>query len=398
MGSLFNYAIAFVGTIGVIVGVAKHDFWKRKNEYMDTVQQKNKYKRTTRKIDIVLATSIILLFALYYFQPDDIQDPVAKIVEEPVAAGDVDSESGKVIELGPYSVASIPNGVPSAYQMQYEELTDIISRANATLTLIKGMISSCETPCAKPLSEIESKFDAMNDVIEETRNELFRGSEIVRVMAEEDPEELHTQKLYELQQELLSTRSSLETMLIADSWESWEEPIEYAENTRKKRLFKILLGDTVLPKDYHVEGSTLENGEPIVNEESPEALQSAEFVILGFMELTEEIRSIVDSVYISMDADHIAADYALTIVDSTREQAVIASNSFADAKAAKELSGAIARLDSLKEKLLEYNDMQESPGWNLDRYDEVLMHVDTFYEDMDFNPVTVKQFLEVYGY
>lgn len=317
---------------------------------------------------------------------------------EEVVEADVDSQTDEVIELGPYSGAAVPNGVPPAYKMQYEELADIISRADATLTFIKDTISSCETPCGEPLSEIESKFDAINDVIEETRNELFRGSEIARVMAEEDPAELHTQKLYELQQELLSTRSSLETMQIADSWESWEEPIDYVESTREKRLFKIPLEDTVLPKDYHVEGSTLENGEPIINEESPEALQSAEFVILGFMELTEEVRSIVDSVYISMNADHIAADYALTIVDSTREQAIIASNSFADAKAAEELSGAIAKLDSLKEKLLEYNDMQESPGWNLDRYDEVLMHVDTFYEDLDFNPVTVKQFLEVYGY
>lgn len=256
METLFNYAIAFVCIIGVIAGIAKHDFWKRKNEYMETVQQKNKYKRTTRKIDILLATSIILLLALYYFQSDDIQDPVAKIVEEPVTAGDIDSESGKVIELGPYSVAAIPNGVPPAYQMQYEELTDIISRATATLTLIKGTISSCETPCAEPLSEIESKFDAMNNVIEETRNKLFRGSEIARVMAEEDPKELHTQKLHELQQELLSTRSSLETMQIADSWESWEEPIDYVESTRTKRLYKISLADTVLMQQENKEEST----------------------------------------------------------------------------------------------------------------------------------------------
>lgn len=165
---------------------------------------------------------------------------------EDVVEADVDSQTDEVIELGPYSVAAIPNGVPSAYQMQYEELTDIISRADATLTFIKDTISSCEAPCGEPLSEIGSKFDAMNDVIEETRNELFRGSEIARVMAEEDPAELHTQKLYELQQELLSTRSSLETMLIADSWESWEEPIEYAESTRVKRLYKITLADTIL--------------------------------------------------------------------------------------------------------------------------------------------------------
>lgn len=395
MDNLFNGLIGIVLIIGTIAGIARHDFWKRKNEYMGTIEKKNKYTRTIGRVNLTIAVSIIVMFGLFYFKPNDTQEPVVADSSEEV---NVENPESKQVKLGPYSVAAIPNGVPSAYTTQYNELADIISRADATLRLIKNTINKCEAPCPKPLSEIEQQFLLLSDVIDNTRNELFRGSEIARVMAEENPQGLDTLKLYELQQDLISTEYSLETMQLADSWESWDEPVEYADSTKTKRLYNTPLANTLAKPDYYVEGSTKENGEPIINEETPEALQSAENVILGFMELTEEIRTIVDSVYVSMDADHVAADYALVIIESTREQAVIATNSFNHPKGVEELEVAITKLDSLKAKLLEYNKMQEAPGWDFDRYDEVLMHVDTFYEDLDFNPVTVKQLLEVYGY
>lgn len=293
----------------------------------------------------------------------------------------------------------LPTGIPAEYRDRYSEVSETITRTDALLSLIKKNFSDCDGSCEeRPLSEIEERFDSMQELIEASRNELQKASEIVNEIASDDPPSLHTQKLFELEQELLATRYSLETMLIADSWESWSEPVEYAESTRVKRLYKVPLGETVLGQSYHVEGSTKENGEPITNEESPEALQSAENVILGFMELTEAVREIVDSVYVSMDADHVSEDYAIIVIDSTREQAVLALDSFNHPDGIKELEGAITRLDSLKKKLLAYKSMQETPGWNLDRYDELLMHVDTFYEDLDYDPSTIKQLLEVYGY
>ncbi|WP_214795243.1 MULTISPECIES: hypothetical protein [unclassified Exiguobacterium] len=150
--------------------------------------------------------------------------------------------------------------------------------------------------------------------------------------------------------------------------------------------------------DYHVEASTNNNGEPITNEESPEALQSAENVIAGFMAIEDEINDLSDSVYASMDADFLTADAALAIIESTREQAVIAANSFNDVEASKELSGAIGKLDDLKDKLNKYESILGTSEWNADTYDDVLLVVDSFYDDLEFDPVTVKQFLDVYGY
>lgn len=293
----------------------------------------------------------------------------------------------------------LPAGIPSVYTDRYSEVNETITRTDALLSLIKKNFSNCDGSCEeRPLSEIEERFDSMEEIIEASRNELQKASEIVNEIASDDPPALHTQKLFELEQELLATRYSLETMLIADSWESWSEPVEYAESTRVKRLYKIPLGETVLGQSYHVEGSAKENGEPITNEESPEALQSAENVIVGFMAIEDEINDLSDSVYASMDADFLTADTALAIIESTREQAVIAANSFNDVEASKELSGAIGKLDELKEKLNKYESVLEKSEWNEDTYDDVLLIVDSFYEDLEYNPVTVKQFLEVYGY
>ncbi|MDA5559815.1 hypothetical protein PJK55_03640 [Exiguobacterium sp. MMG028] len=293
----------------------------------------------------------------------------------------------------------LPVGIPTEYTDRYSEVNETITRTDALLTLIEKNFSKCDGSCEeRPLSEIEERFDSMEEVIEVSRNELQKASEIVSEMAMEDPPALNTQKLFDLEIELLATRYSLETMLLADSWESWTEPIGYAESTRVKRLYKVPLRETVLEQDYNVEESTKDNGEPITNEESPEALQSAENVIVGFLAIEDEINALSNSVYESMEADFLTADTALIFIESTREQAVIATNSFNDVEASKELSGAIGKLDDLKEKLIEYESILETSEWNADTYDNVLSIVDSLYEDLEFDPVAVKQFLEVYGY
>jgi vacuolar-type H+-ATPase subunit I/STV1 len=115
-------------------------------------------------------------------------------------------------------------------------------------------MSECDGPCSDlPLEEIQTRFDAMEKLITTSRNQLQKASEIVNEMALEDPAELHSQKLFELEENLQATSYSLETMQIADLWENWDEPIEYIENTRKKRLYKIPLEDTILQVDSRSE-------------------------------------------------------------------------------------------------------------------------------------------------
>ncbi|MCC5892923.1 hypothetical protein [Exiguobacterium sp.] len=219
---------------------------KKDNELQRVPTKKMlKMRKVTGQMMGVSGAILFFAFAINLSSPaQDIGTSEATTVEATETESDHQEEQAK---LGPYSVAAIPNNVPPSYIMQYKELADIISRADATLRLIKNTINKCEAPCPKPLSEIEQQFLLLSDVIDKTRNELFRGSEIARVMAEENPQGLDALKLYELQQDLISTEYSLETMQLADSWESWEEPIEYAESTRTKRLYKIKLGETVLP-------------------------------------------------------------------------------------------------------------------------------------------------------
>lgn len=400
MPSGFQILIAIAFTVAVIAGIARHDYWKRKKEYTGSVEVKNRYKRTVRRIDGVLVTSIILGLVFTFLQPDETVKQTEKVGSESSANLELDNKDTATVDtnLVMGELTPLPE-VPAEYTDRYNEVNEVISRTDGLLTLIKKNMSECNGPCSDlPLEEIQTRFDAMEELIATSRNQLQKASEIVNEMAQEDPPELHTQKLFELEQELLATRYSLETMLLADSWESWAEPVEYAESTRVKRLYKVPLEETVLGRNYYVEGSTKDNGEPITNEESPEALQSAENVIVGFMEIEDEINDLSDSVYASMDADFLTADTALAIIESTREQAVIAANSFNDVEASKELSGAIGKLDELKEKLNKYESVLEKSEWNEDTYDDVLLIVDSFYEDLEYNPVTVKQFLEVYGY
>lgn len=371
---------------------------KKDNELQRVPTKKMlKMRRVTGQIMGVSAAVLLFVFAINLSSPSkDVGVSETNNVEG--TETESDSQIEEQVKLGPYSVAAIPNNVPSSYIIQYKELANIISRADATLRLIKNTINKCESPCPKPLSEIEQQFLLLSEIIDETRNELFRGSEIIRIMAEENPPGLDAMKLYELQQDLISTEYSLETMQLADSWESWEEPVEYADSTKTKRLYNTPLANTLAKEDYYVEDSTEENGEPIVNEETPEAMQSAENVILGFGTIEEEINAIIYSVHVSSEADYLTGDDAIAFVDSTLEQAVIASNAFKDVQAAKEMSAAIGQLDSLKAKLLMYESIMANSTWNLETYEKILTIVDSFSEDLNFNPIIVKQFLDVYGY
>ncbi|TCI80335.1 hypothetical protein EVJ20_03200 [Exiguobacterium sp. SH0S1] len=133
MENLFNGLMGVVLIAGVIAGIARHDFRKRKNEYMDTVERKNKYKRTTRRIDLTLAASVILMFALFYFEPNVPKSPASQ--QGPVVA----DTSGETLPEGVYGPgtykvgADIPAGeyklaaVESDYRGYYEVKDDMSS-------------------------------------------------------------------------------------------------------------------------------------------------------------------------------------------------------------------------------------------------------------------------------
>lgn len=163
-------------------------------------------------------------------------------------------------------VADLPK-VPDAYTDRYNEVNEVITRTDAFLDLIKKNLSECDGPCdERPLTEIQDRFDAMDELFTIVRNQLQKASEIVSEMAFEDPAELHTQKLFELEENLQATAYSLETMQIADSWESWDEPIEYVESTRTKRLYATPLADTVLSINENVQNDESQTSEDIYQE------------------------------------------------------------------------------------------------------------------------------------
>ncbi|WP_214692200.1 hypothetical protein [Exiguobacterium sp. s160] len=196
----------------------------------------------------ILSLGVLLILVSFAFgnEDEEAQNPNESTLksEEVVASEEKVVVDTKLVII---ETDELPAGIPAEYTDRYTEVNETIMRTDALLSLIKKNFSDCDGSCEeRPLSEIEDRFDSMEEIIEASRNELQKASEIVNEIASDDPPALHTQKLFELEQELLATRYSLETMVIADSWESWSEPVEYAERTRAKRLYKVRLGDTVL--------------------------------------------------------------------------------------------------------------------------------------------------------
>lgn len=271
MPSGFQILIAIAFTVAVIAGIARHDYWKRKNEYTGSIEVKNRYKRTVRRINGVLVTSIILGFVFTFLQPDETVKQTEKVGSESSANLETDNKDTASVDtnLVMGELTTLPE-VPVEYTDRYNEVNEVIARTDGLLTLIKKNMSECNGPCSDlPLKEIQTRFDAMEELIATSRNQLQKASEIVNEMAQEDPPELHTQKLFELEENLQATAYSLETMQIADSWESWDEPIEYVENTRTNRLYATPLADTILPINA--------NNQNDVSQTSDEIFQEAEY-------------------------------------------------------------------------------------------------------------------------
>lgn len=255
MPSEFQILTVIAFTVAVIAGIARHDYWKRKNEYIGSVEVKNRYKRTVRRINGVLVISIILGSVFTFLQPDETIKQTEKVGSESSANLEEDNKDTASVDTNIVmgELAILPE-VPAEYTDRYNEVNEVITRTDGLLTLIKKNMSECNGPCSDlPLEEIQTRFDAMEELIATSRNQLQKAAEIVNEMALEDPDELHTQKLFELEENLQATAYSLETMQIADSWESWSEPIEYTESTRTKRLYLIPLEDTILQVDSRSE-------------------------------------------------------------------------------------------------------------------------------------------------
>ncbi|WP_215112716.1 hypothetical protein [Exiguobacterium sp. s63] len=260
-------------------------------------------QRTTRQLMSVSGAGLLILFAIVSASPSREKEPGASAIK---IVGEEDREiSNKdtltidtnlvLDELEP-----LPE-VPAGYTDRYNEVNEVIARTDALLTLIKKNMSECNGPCSDlPLEEIQTRFDAMEELITTSRNQLQKASEIVNEIALEDPAELHTQKLFELEENLQATSYSLETMQIAESWESWDEPIEYAESTRTKRLHKTALKDTILltnekiseeqenENDVH-ENSNIASGEHFTEQQLNEVSINNEITVDRTIDMTHEM-------------------------------------------------------------------------------------------------------------
>lgn len=260
-------------------------------------------QRTTRQLMGVSGAGLLILFAIVSTLPPREEKPVSTAIEE-VGEENKDFSNKDTFMVDTNLVldehAPLPE-VPPLYTDRYNEVNEVIARTDALLTLIKKNMSECDGPCSDlPLEEIQTRFDAMEELITTSRNQLQKASEIVNEIALEDPSELHTQKLFELKENLQATSYSLETMQIADSWESWREPIEYAESTRTKRLHKTALKDTILltsekvseeqesENDVH-ENSNIASGEHFTEQQLNEVSINNEITVDHAIDMTHEM-------------------------------------------------------------------------------------------------------------
>lgn len=302
MPSEFQILTVIAFTVAVISGIARHDYWKRKNEYIGSIEAKNRYKRTVRRINGVLVTSIILGFVFTFLQPDETVRQTEKVGNESSANLEEDNKDISTVDtnLVMGELTPLPE-VPAEYTDRYNEVNEVITRTDGLLTLIKKNMSECNGPCSDlPLEEIQTRFDAMEELIFTSRSQLQKASEIVNEIALEDPPELHTQKLFELEENLQATAHSLETMQIADSWESWSEPIEYVESTRAKRLYKTTLKETLLftsekvseeqDSDNNIyENSNIAAGEHFTEQQLNEVSMNNEITVDRAIDMTYEM-------------------------------------------------------------------------------------------------------------
>lgn len=226
-----------------------------------------KMKRVSGQVMAVGGIMLLLSIAFGSAGNEETKGDTPVVKSEEVSVPDEKVKVDTNLVIG--EVADLPK-VPDSYTDRYNEVNEVITRTDAFLDLIKKNLSECDGPCdERPLTEIQDRFDAMDELFTIVRNQLQKASEIVNEMALEDPTELHTQKLFELEENLQATAYSLETMQIADSWESWDEPIEYVENTRTNRLYATPLADTILPINA--------NNQNDVSQTSDEIFQEAEY-------------------------------------------------------------------------------------------------------------------------
>lgn len=253
---LFLISFLVLAISFLLHSAAKGEMKKDSGMHIQPTEKMLKMQRTSRQLMGVSAAGLLILFAIVSAFPPRVEEPVASAIKI-VGEENRDTLNKDTLTVDTNLVldelASLPE-VPARYTDRYNEVNEVIARTDALLTLIKKNMSECDGPCSNlPLEEIQTRFDAMEKLITTSRNQLQKASEIVNEMALEDPAELHSQKLFELEENLQATSYSLETMQIAESWENWDEPIEYIENTRKKRLYKIPLEDTILQVDNRSE-------------------------------------------------------------------------------------------------------------------------------------------------
>ena len=110
MDELYMVAQGLFLIVAVVAGIALHDFRKRLNDEFESVQTKNRHKRTIRKIELTLAGSVIVTALLFVYQPESINETQADDQQVSVETNEPEYPEG-VYGPGTYKVGTdIPAG------------------------------------------------------------------------------------------------------------------------------------------------------------------------------------------------------------------------------------------------------------------------------------------------
>lgn len=334
-------------------------------------------------------------------------------------AGCGDAE--KVVQEEPEAVASTTNEeseVEEAQEVEVRQYTDneidefqfaimtASEQAAEYLSNMRADIYICGKICdGQPLTDIQLSMDASRSDVERSASALENLVPQIRDAAKSGSENVDAEEMNQIADQFEKTAADMRAFLMKEDWTSWDEPHEMVQTMlddleQVTSLYSPPASDTSVnePDTYDVGDATTDEGEPITQVESPDALQGAENVITGLWAIEDEINRISDSVYESMDADFLTKEEVMPFIDATRGEAEQTADMIQNEEVASEMRGVVSRLEDLSAKLDRYETALDQSNWDLDAYDEVLLVVDSFYDALQDDLPKTKELLSLYGY
>lgn len=279
-------------------------------------------------------------------------------------------------------------------------MTTASEQASEYLSNMRADIYICGKVCdGQPLTDIQLSMDVSRGGVENSAASLENLVPQIRDVANSGSDNVDADEMIQVADQFEKTAADMRAFLAKEDWASWDEPGELIQVMLEKlEEVTAIYGSGDEPTTYNVGEATTDEGEPITQVESSDALQSAENVMTGLWAVEDEINLISDSVYESMDADFLAKNDVMPFITSTRNEAERASGIIQNEEVASEMKGVVSRLDNLSEKLERYEARLEQSNWDSDAYDEVLLIVDSFYDELQDDFPKTKELLSLYGY